>query len=112
MRTDFHVADGLIFMEDMQVHSPILNLYGHGTLGLDGALHHELQVKYSLADKAGPLGSLIHFLQNTLLSVAIRGDMARPMVFLRGALTGPFRGVDDDWHALPLPGLSPLPARF
>lgn len=112
MRTDFHVADGLIFMEHMQVHSPILNLYGHGTLGLDGALHHELQVKYSLADKAGPLGSLIHFLQNTLLSVAIRGDMARPMVFLRGALTGPFRGVDDDWHALPLPGLSPLPARF
>ncbi|MCB9913780.1 MAG: hypothetical protein H6828_01365 [Planctomycetes bacterium] len=112
MSARFRVQDGVILMEDMVVHSPLLNLSGRGTLGLDGALHHDLQVKYALMDKAGPLGSLIHLLQNTLLSVAIRGDMERPRVFLRGALTGPFQGVDEHWRALPLPGYSSLPPRF
>ncbi len=112
MRADFRVEDGLAYMENMSVHSPLLNLTGRGTLGLDGTLHHDLQVKYSLVDKAGPLGKLIHLLQNTLLSISIRGDMARPKVFLRGALTGPFQSVDENWRALPLPGFSPLPERF
>ncbi len=112
MSTDFRVENGLVYMEDMHVHSPLINLDGRGTLGLDGSLHHDLQVKYSLANKVGPLGALIHMVQNTLLSVSIRGDLARPRVFLTGALSGPFNRVDDDWRAIPLPGLSPLPDRF
>lgn len=112
MSAEFRVADGEILMEDMLVQSPLLNLEGRGTLGLDGTLNHDLQVKYSLVDRAGPLGTLIHYLQNALLSVAIRGDMARPKVFLRGALTGFFQGIDEGKRSLPLPAYSDLPARF
>jgi hypothetical protein len=112
MSTEFRIQDGLVYMEEMHVHSPLLNLDGRGTLGLDGSLHHDLQVKYSLVNKVGPLGALIHMIQDTLLSVSIRGDLARPKVFLTGALSGPFNRVDDDWHAIPLPGFSPLPERF
>ena len=112
MHTDFRVEEGKIYMEGIEVHSPLLRLRGRGVLGLDGTLAHDLEVKYSLVDKIGPLRSLVYFLQNTLLSVSIRGDMSRPKVFLGGALTGAFTGVDEDWRALPLPALSPVPDRF
>lgn len=112
MHTDFRVGDGRIYMEGIEVHSPLLRLRGRGILGLDGTLAHDLEVKYSLVDKIGLLGSLVYALQNTLLSVSIRGDMSRPKVFLGGALTSPFSGVDEEWRALPLPALSPLPERF
>jgi len=112
MHTDFRVGDGRIYMEGIEVHSPLLRLRGRGILGLDGALAHDLEVKYSLVDKIGLLGSLVYALQNTLLSVSIRGDMSRPKVFLGGALTSPFSGIDEEWRALPLPALSPLPERF
>jgi len=112
MSADFRVEDGLVYMENIEVHSPLLILIGRGTLDMDGALRHDLQIRYSLVDKIKPLTRIFYLLQNTLLSVSIRGDMSRPVVILRGALTALFSNVDDYYRNIPLPGMSPLPARF
>ena len=112
MSTRFHVADGVVQMEDIEVHSPILKLIGGGTLDMDGTLHHDLAIRYSLVDKIKPLTQLIYFFQNTLLAVSIRGDMVRPVVVLQGAFTSAFKGVGDTYRRLPAPGLSSLPVRF
>jgi len=106
------VADGRIWMEAMRVHSPLLNLRGSGSLGFDGTLDHELEITYSLVDKIGPFSALIYWLQNNLLKIRIRGDMARPKIIPRGVFSNPFVDVDDPWRALPAPGFSELPERF
>ncbi|MDP6763403.1 MAG: AsmA-like C-terminal region-containing protein [Planctomycetota bacterium] len=112
MSTRLEVADGIVHMEDIVVHSPILKLIGRGTLNMDGTLHHDLAIRYSLVDKIKPLTQLIYFFQNTLLAVSIRGDMVRPVVVLQGAFTSAFKSVDDPFRRLPVPPLSSLPARF
>ena len=112
MRTEFTLGDGRIDMQEVHVHSPLLNLQGSGSLGIDGTLHHDLEVRYSLMDKTGPVGSLIHWLQSSLLSISVRGDMSRPRVILRGVFTSPFTDPDDTFRALPAPGFSPLRSRF
>ena len=112
MRTEFTLGDGRIDMQEVHVHSPLLNLQGSGSLGIDGTLHHDLEVRYSLMDKTGPVGSLVHWLQSSLLSISVRGDMSRPRILLRGVFTAPFTGSDDSFRALPAPGFSPLRSRF
>jgi hypothetical protein len=54
MRTRFQVRDGAFHMSDMQVYSPLLQLVGEGTLDMEGRLHHDLEVRYSLIDRLGP----------------------------------------------------------
>lgn len=112
MESAFRIADGAVAMEGIYVHSPLLSLRGAGLLRFDGTLRHDLEVRYSLVDKFGPFSSLVYWLQNTLLAISIRGDMSRPKVVTRGVFSNPFRGVDDDWRALPYPGFSTLPSRF
>jgi hypothetical protein len=54
---------------------------------------------------------LWYWIQNNLLSVSVRGDMARPQVVFKGALS--FLGSSEKKkRELPLPSLSPLPPRF
>lgn len=112
MRSEFHIEGGKIHMEGMRVHSPLLNLEGEGSLGLDGTLAHDLEVRYSLVDKTGPFSSLIYWLQNRLLAISVRGDMSRPKIILRGVFSNPFVSTEDAWRALPAPGFSPLRDRF
>jgi len=112
MQTEFEIENGQIRMEGMQVHSPILKLRGSGNMGFDGTLAHDLEVRYSLADRAGFFGDLIHWIQNQLLGISIRGDMSRPKVLLTGLFSNPFTDLDEDWRGLPAPRYSPLPLRF
>ena len=81
------------------------------TLDLDGGLDFDLEVQYRMLDWLGFVNRVIYWVQSSLVRVAIRGDMARPRVEIEGALgrtTDKRRGPRD----LPLPPLSPLPARF
>jgi hypothetical protein len=112
MRARFRVQDGVIELDPMLVKSPLLKLVGRGTLDLDGRLNHDLRVEYSLVDKLGPFTRLIYFVQDNLLSVSVRGDMARPKVILHGALSFLQRMRGGQGRELPLPGFSPLPERF
>jgi hypothetical protein len=112
MKTRFALQNGVIEMNAIEVRSPLLALVGDGTLDLDGRLHHDLRVQYSLVDKLGPLTRLVYFVQNNLLRVSVRGDMSRPRVVLQGALAF-FQSLRaDKARDLPLPGFSPLPERF
>lgn len=111
MQSRLRIADGRIVLTDMSVESPILQLVGsRGTLDFDGALSFDLELRYALIDRLGPFTRLFYSIQNRLMSVEIRGDMARPFVDLKNPVTGLFRGRRQ--RALPLPGLSPLPPRF
>ncbi len=107
----FAVANGVLRMDDLAVSSPLLQLVGAGTLDFDGSLAHDLEVRYSLVDILGPLNRLLYWIQNSLLRVSIRGDMARPRVVLKGALSG-LGGVRRNGRDLPLPEFAPLPERF
>ncbi len=107
----FQLEEGRIHMSDLRLSSPLLNLIGFGTLDLDGSLSYELQVRYSLVDKLGPLTRLLYWVQNNLISVSVRGDMSRPQVIFRGVL-GLFRSKPSAGRDLPLPSYSPLPERF
>lgn len=112
METRFALRDGRFDMSGMRLKSDLLSLVGEGWVDLDGRMHHDLQVRYSLVDRLGPLTWLLYQIQNGLLAVSIRGDMARPQVILRGllsALVGVQGGED---QALPLPKASSLPVRF
>jgi hypothetical protein len=111
MRSRFRLERGVIHMDAINVYSPLLQLVGEGTLDLDGRLRHDLQVRYSLVDRLGPLTRLIYWIQNNLLRVEVRGDMERPKVLLKGALSFLKRAQSGE-RELPLPGLSPLPERF
>jgi hypothetical protein len=111
VRTHFRIEDGAIEMEGIHVHSPLVQLVGSGTLDFDGRLEHDLQVRYSIVDRLGPLTRLLYWVQNNLLSIAVRGDMSRPRVVLRGALAL-FSRLSGASRDLPLPGFAPLPERF
>ena len=111
MAANIRVKDGVVWMDDIAVHSPILQLVGEGSVDFDGTLHHDLEVRYGLVDRLGPLTRLLYAIQNQLLSVAIRGDLARPQVILKSPWTRLFREVGR-YRALPLPGFARLPSRF
>lgn len=111
MKSRFALADGVIRMDAIHVESPLLQLVGAGRLDLDGRLKHDLQVRYALVDRLGPLTRMVYWVQNNLLSISVRGDMSRPQIVLKGALSF-LRSNENGRRELPLPALSPLPARF
>jgi hypothetical protein len=111
MRSSFSIESGAIHMRNMRAESPLLHLVGKGTLGLDGSLSHELEVRYSLVDRLGPITVLLYKIQKSLLRVSVRGDMERPKVELRGLLPS-FFPSERETRALPLPSFSELPRRF
>ena len=111
MEGRFRVADGRITVPRMQIKSDLLSLVGTGWVDFEGDLSQDLEVRYSLVDRLGPLTKLLYRIQNSLLRVSIRGDMARPRVHLGGFFSQFFRQRDGA-RQLPLPGLSPLPERF
>jgi hypothetical protein len=99
-------------MSNILVESDLLKLAGEGEIDLDGRMRYDLDVRYSLVDKLGPFTLLLYRIQNSLLRVAIRGDMSRPEVALLGVISQFFGGLSRKSIQLPLPSQSPLPARF
>lgn len=112
MATNIRVKNGAVQMTDIAAHSPIVQLVGKGSVDFDGRLKHDLEVRYDLVDRLGPFARLLYSIQNKLLSVAIRGDMARPEVIFKGPFTSLFGRRIDRYRALPLPGFAELPPRF
>ncbi|MEM7309326.1 MAG: hypothetical protein AAF682_21765 [Planctomycetota bacterium] len=105
--------DGTLRMGDLRVRSPLLQLVGEGSLELTGEVRSDLQVRYSLVDKIGPLNRVFYWLNNSLWQVAIRGDLSRPRVSVRNSIAEFLFGFEDDPpRGLPLPGWSPLSSRF
>jgi len=111
MAANIRIRNGVIWTDDISIHSPILELVGNGSIDLDGSLQQDLQVRYALIDRLGPLTRIIYAIQKELLSVAIRGDLGRPRVIFRSPWTR-VSAQSDRYRSLPLPGLSPLPTRF
>jgi hypothetical protein len=111
MSANLRVEDGRVDMQDILLRSPLLLLVGAGALDFDGGMHYDLEVRYELVDRLGPLTQLLYWIQNELLSVSIRGDMMRPVVVLQNPFRRLFAG-SEDYRALPLPGYAALPARF
>lgn len=112
MRANLSVENGVIAMTNMLVRSDLLKLAGEGEIQLDGQLRYDLEVRYGLVDKLGPFTLLLYRIQNSLLRVAIRGDMSRPEVALLGIISQFLGGVSKKPIQLPLPSQSRLPARF
>ena len=110
MKSRFTLQDGVIRMDAIHVESPLLQLVGSGKLDLDGRLEHDLQVRYSLVDRLGPLTRMLYWVQNNLLSISVRGDMARPQIVLKGMLS--FLRSGSKANASCRCPLSPLPERF
>ncbi len=112
MATNVRIRNGVVQMTDIAAHSPIVQLVGNGSVDFDGRLKHDLEVRYDLVDRLGPVARVLYSIQNKLLSVAIRGDMARPEVIFKGPFTSLFGRRIDRYRALPLPGFAELPPRF
>jgi hypothetical protein len=111
MRCSFQVEDGRVRMRNMRAESPLLRLVGEGSLGFDGSLDHDLEVRYALVDQLGPVTRLLYWIQRSLLRVSIRGDMERPKVVLKGLLPT-FFDLGSAGRELPVPRFSELPSRF
>lgn len=112
MRARFDLSDGSLHLNPMIVRSPLLRLQGKGSLGLDGALKQDLEVRYSLVDRLGPLTRFVYWVNDSLVRVAIRGDMARPSVVLKSSLLGIFDRSPSSARHLPLPSFAPIAPRF
>jgi hypothetical protein len=111
MGANLRIKNGVLHTDDIWVSSPILELVGKGWIDFDGGVKQDLQVRYRLIDRLGPITRLLYAIQAELLSVAIRGDLARPQVILKA----PWTRVSSDarhYRSLPLPGFTPLPERF
>lgn len=111
MESHFNINAGRLEMSRMRMKSDLLSLVGDGWIDFDGTMSHDLRVRYSLVDRLGPLTQLLYWIQNGLLRVAIRGDMSRPEVILKGFFSQFFQ-TPAGGRRLPLPSLSPLPKRF
>jgi hypothetical protein len=111
IETELAIDRGVIGMRDLKVSSPLLKLVGEGTLDFDGSLHHDLEVRYAILDQLGWFNRIFYAIQNSLARIAVRGDMARPRVELKGVL-GSLRRAQPAGRDLPLPELAPLSARF
>ena len=106
------VADGRIAMRDMRLKSDLLSLVGNGEIDFDGRMRHDLDVRYALIDRLGPLTLLLYKIQEGLLHVSIHGDLSRPRVALGGILSLFLGARVEEERELPLPASSPLPRRF
>ncbi|MCA9001789.1 MAG: hypothetical protein KDB61_07695, partial [Planctomycetes bacterium] len=91
MQAGFNVGDGRIDMHSMQIKSDLLSLLGSGWVDFEGELSNDLEVRYSLVDRLGPFTKLVYLIQNSLLRISIRGDMARPQVVLNGLFSQFFK---------------------
>lgn len=111
VRSRFEVEDGRIEMQSLYVESPLAQLVGAGSLDLDGRLSHDLEVKYAFVDNLGPVTRFLYWIQNSLLRVEVRGDMARPKIVFRGMLSF-LQGAQSAKRDLPLPSFAPIPERF
>jgi len=107
----FRIADGVLWVDRTRADSDLLSVVGSGWVDLAGDLSTDLEVRYALVDRLGPLTQLLYKIQNSLLRVAVRGTMERPVVMLRGFVSQFFRPADARAR-LPLPGFSELPRRF
>ena len=112
MSTGFTINGGRVSLNSMRAHSPLLSLVGDGFLDMDSELGAKFEVRYSLVDKLGPLRELLYWLQNSLLTVEVKGDLYNPMVILRNSLIDLFTSDPKSDPVLPLPNLSGLPKRF
>ncbi len=113
MRAHFEVQDGRIRTTDVRVRSALLNLVGSGWIDFDGRLSYDLEARYSLLDRLGPLNRILYWLNNSLWRVAVRGDMARPRVSIRNAVLEFLSGFDEHpARQLPLPDFGAFPERF
>lgn len=111
MESHFDINEGRLDMSRMRMKSDLLSLVGDGWIDFDGTMSHDLRVRYSIVDRLGPFTQLLYWIQNGLLRVAIRGDMSRPEVILKGLFSQFFK-TPSGGRRLPLPSLSPLPKRF
>ena len=111
MLCDYAIADGQLQLERMRVDSDLLSLVGEGAISFEGDVMSDLEVRYGLVDRLGPLTQLLYHIQNSLLRVSIRGSMERPTVVLRG-LMSQFFSPDEERERLPLPGFSQRRRRF
>ncbi len=92
MFANLRVHAGRLELSDIAVRSDLVMLRGeHGWIDGDGDMHFDLELRYSSVDKLGVLARLIYWIQNQLLSVSIRGDMARPSVVLKNPFSGAVR---------------------
>jgi hypothetical protein len=113
MELDWALEHGTLKLSDIRVRSPLLSLVGEGTVELTGEVKSDLQVRYALVDKLGPLNRFVYWLNNSLWRVGVRGDLARPEVTIRNSLLEFFFGFDEEHErSLPLPSWSPLSTRF
>lgn len=113
MELSWSLADGTLRLTDMRVRSPLLSLVGEGSVELTGEVQGDLQVRYALVDRLGPLNRVVYWLNNSLWQVAVRGEVGRPRVKIRNSLFDLVFGFDDEGpRSLPLPGWSPLSTRF
>ena len=108
---DYTVEDGALSVDRMRIDSDLLSLVGSALITFEGDVTSDLEVRYSLVDKLGPLTRLLYYIQNSLLRVSIRGSMDRPTVVLRGLISQLF-APGDERDRLPLPGFSERPSRF
>jgi hypothetical protein len=112
MSSGIAISGGRISFNSMRAHSPLLNLVGDGFLDMNSELGAKFEVRYSLVDKLGPLRELLYWLQNSLLTVEVKGDLYNPVVILRNSLIDLFTSDPKIHPVLPLPNLSKLPKRF
>jgi len=113
MRARFQVRDGVFQTSEVKVQSDLLDLVGSGEMDFDGRLDYDLEVRYGLIDRLGPLNKILYWFNNNLWRIAIRGDMDRPRVVIRNTLFEFLRGFEErNARALPLPEFAPLPRRF
>jgi hypothetical protein len=111
MAANVRIRNGVIWTDDISIQSRILELVGKGSIDFDGGVKEDLQVRYPLIDRLGLLTRIVYAIQKELLSVAVRGDLARPQVIFRNPWTH-VASQNDRYRSLPLPGLSTLPPRF
>lgn len=111
MRCDYTIGQGELVMDRMRVDSDLLSLVGDGSMSFEGNVTSDLEVRYSLVDRLGPLTRLVYWIQNSLLRVSIRGTMERPTVVLRGLISQLF-SPSEERDRLPLPGFSKRRRRF
>jgi hypothetical protein len=111
LAANVRIRNGVIWTDDITIQSRILELVGKGSIDFDGGVKEDLQVRYPLIDRLGLLTRIVYAIQKELLSVAVRGDLARPQVIFRNPWTH-VASQNDRYRSLPLPGLSTLPPRF
>jgi hypothetical protein len=113
LRSRFDVRDGRITVSHLEIRSALLDLVGAGWQDMDGRLSYDLEVRYGLLDRLGPVGRLLYWLNNNLMRVAVRGDFERPEIKIRNSILELFTGFDEaPPRHLPLPAFSTLRPRF